>query len=114
MPKKTPSTRPTLVPAVTARAVTDQPNLADSLTAWIHLYGELEAGSNAANTVKAKGKDLALFMTLAGGQALGPTGTSTITLRDLPHGFPATVNAATHRASAAEAQGDEIALVHRT
>jgi integrase/recombinase XerD len=40
----------------------DQPQT-DSLSAWLQLYGRLEAGSNAANTVLAKGRDLDSFMT---------------------------------------------------
>jgi site-specific recombinase XerD len=36
---------------------------AESLSAWIRLYGALEAASNAENTEAAKGRDLDLFMT---------------------------------------------------
>jgi hypothetical protein len=36
---------------------------AESLSAWIRLYGALEAASNAENTEAAKGRDLELFMT---------------------------------------------------
>ncbi|MBX9625552.1 MAG: tyrosine-type recombinase/integrase [Gemmataceae bacterium] len=34
----------------------------DSLAAWVRLYGAVEAGANAANTVIAKGRDLGQFM----------------------------------------------------
>lgn len=34
----------------------------DQLSAWVRLYGMLEAGANAENTLKAKGRDLDLFM----------------------------------------------------
>src|SRR5262245_21098410 len=33
-----------------------------SLTSWIQLYGQVDAGSNAANTLLAKGRDLDTFM----------------------------------------------------
>src|SRR5262249_45413289 len=36
----------------------------DSLTAWVRLYGAVEAGANAANTVLAKGRDLGQLMRL--------------------------------------------------
>jgi integrase/recombinase XerD len=39
-----------------------RPTDSDSLTAWIRLYGAVEAGANAANTVLAKGRDLGQFM----------------------------------------------------
>lgn len=34
----------------------------DSLTAWIGRYGAYEAGANAGNTIRAKARDLVLFM----------------------------------------------------
>ncbi len=38
------------------------PAEADSLAAWIRHYGTYEANANAGNTVRAKARDLALFM----------------------------------------------------
>jgi hypothetical protein len=37
------------------------PNDPESLTAWLRLYGALEAGTNADNTMKAKARAPALF-----------------------------------------------------
>lgn len=34
----------------------------ESLLSWVQLYGAVEAGSNAANTLKAKGRDLEQFL----------------------------------------------------
>jgi integrase/recombinase XerD len=34
----------------------------ESLLSWVRLYGAVEAGSNAANTLKAKGRDLEQFL----------------------------------------------------
>ena len=40
----------------------DQQFDAETLVSWVKLYGAVEAGSNAANTLKAKGRDLERFL----------------------------------------------------
>ena len=39
-----------------------KPPSPESLTSWVQLYGAIEAGANAENTIEAKRRDLKLFL----------------------------------------------------